>query len=125
MCGRLQGAETDSRSRAGSPNLGGQSGHVRELLVAPIPCAHAAFIFASLRLPTIVNHRERAVGNRRRELDDVLRVNEDCRRAILPVSPVPVVAAIDGLRWKPRIRTHLAAKGVNGGERGFPPTASA
>src|SRR5207302_10019844 len=98
ISGRLQGADPDSRSRAGPPNLGGQSGHVGELLVTPIPGAHADFVFAAPRLPTIVDHRERPVCTRWRELDDVLGVGKYCRRAVLPVGPVPVVAAIDGLR---------------------------
>src|SRR5205807_4816027 len=61
----------------------------------------------------------------RRELDDVLGVGEDCLRAVLPVDPVPIVATIDGLWRKPRVRTHLATEGVNGGERWFPRTAGA
>src|SRR2546426_4206781 len=125
ISGRLQGADPDSRSCAGPPNLGGQSGHVGELLVAPIPDAHADFVFAAPRLPTIVDHRERPVCTRRRELDDVLSVGEDCLRAVLPVDPVPIVATIDGLWRKPRVRAHLATERVNGGERGFPRTAGA
>src|SRR3989442_2455322 len=125
ISGRLQGADPDSRSCAGPPNLGGQSGHVRELLIAPIPGAHADFVFTALRLPTIVDHRERPVCTRRRQLDDVLGVGEDCLRAVLPIDPVPVVATIDGLRRKPRVRAHLATEGVNGGERGFPRMAGA
>src|SRR5439155_25105074 len=97
----------------------------RELLVAPIPGAHAGFVFAAPRLPAIVGHRERPVCTRRRQLDDVLGVDEDCLRAVLPIDPVPVVATIDGVRRKPRVRTHLATEGVNGGERGFPRTAGA
>src|SRR5881409_325449 len=125
ISGRLQRADPDSRSRAGAPNLGGQSGHVGELLVSPIPGAHVGFVFPALRLPTIIDHREWPVWRRGRELDDVLGVDEDCLRAVLPIDPVPVVATIDGLWRKPRVRTHLATEGVNGGERGFPRTAGA
>src|SRR5947209_17591902 len=101
ISGRLQRADPDSRSRASPPNLGGQSGHVWELLVAPIPDSHADFVFAAPRLPTIVDHRERPVCTRRRELDDVLGVGEDCLRAVLPIDPVPIVATIHGLRQTP------------------------
>src|SRR2546426_4841493 len=125
ISGRLQGADPDSRSCAGPPNLGGQSGHVGKLLIAAIPGAHADFVFAAHRLPTIVDHRERPVCTRGRELDDVLSVGEDCLRAVLPVDPVPIVATIDGLWRKPRVRAHLATERVNGGERGFARTAGA
>ncbi len=90
--------------------------HVRELLVAAIPRADARLGLSSLRLPAVVDHRERPIRTRRREFDDVLGVGEDGGGAVLAVRPVPVVAAVDGLRRHPGGRAHLPAERVDGRE---------
>jgi hypothetical protein len=42
-----------------------------------------SFVFAALALSTVIDHREWPVWTRRRDLDDVPGVLEDCLNAVL------------------------------------------
>ena len=78
---RLQRTNPDARPRAGASDRRRRGrGMSRKLLVAAIPRADAGLVRAALRLPAVVDHRERPVRARRRQLDDVLRVGEHGRR---------------------------------------------
>src|SRR5207249_10193831 len=100
-------AYPNARARPGPLDLSGESRHVGELLVAPVPGADACLVRTAVGLPAVVDHGERPVGVGRGELHDMPRVGEHGRRAVVAVDPVPVVAAVDRLRGKPGTGTHL------------------
>src|SRR6185437_11525117 len=112
-------ANPDAGTRTGLANIGSDPRHVRKLLVAAIPCAGARRLATAARLPAIVNDDERTVIAGGRKLDEVLRVGTHRHGAVVPVCPVPVVAAVHGRGREAWSGTHLPAKGVDRGECGF------
>src|SRR6185436_9343725 len=116
---RLQRTDPDARSRTDPSNVAGEPRHVRELLVATIPGTNAGLVLASNRLPPVVNHRERTIRAWRRQIDNVLGVDKNRRGAVLSVDPVPIVAAVDGLRRQTRALAHHTGEGVNRREGGL------
>ena len=102
---RQQGSNPDAGPRPNPRDFRRQARHIRKLLVS------------AFRLPPIVDHGERPIPIRWSQIDDVFGVDENGGFAVTSVRPVPVIAAVDRLRWDSWIPAQLPAECVQRGER--------